>query len=414
LDSLRGLAAMSVVLCHVLWLYRPNTLRLSPPSRPLSFHGLLTWTRGLPGSFLIESSPLHIGLAGHEAVILFYLLSGFVLYLSCERLSVHECGGFLVRRVCRLYIPYVVALGLAVTLNATVSTGHLAEMNDWFNQTWPLPLDWAQVRRHIAMVGNFNTDLFLMPCWTLVHEMRISLLFPLLAALVARRTRWLFAVVATLSASGILLDHSLMEYGNYFITLHYSALFLVGASLAQNRARCVRFYRALDWRGRALFACAAVLLYGYGRAVSLIRSVPSGVADLLVAAGSALIIVWSLTNPRILELPPVRWLGKVCYGLYLLHFSLLFASIYLLHRLLPLWAIVVIAITVSIAVAEVFCRFVERPAIRLGRRLASGLELPSLDRMTGRPAVLSRFRPTLPGLGEEKVVSAAMQQGPTP
>jgi peptidoglycan/LPS O-acetylase OafA/YrhL len=46
-------------------------------------------------------------------------------------------------------------------------------------------------------------------------------------------------------------------------------------------------------------------------------------------------------------------------------------SIYLLRGLLPLWAILILAIAMSFAAAELFHRIVEGPAIRLGQRLTS-------------------------------------------
>jgi peptidoglycan/LPS O-acetylase OafA/YrhL len=367
LDSLRGLAALSVVLCHVLWLYRPNTLRVLSSPRVPDSHGPLSWVGRLPGTLLIESTPLHLAVAGHEAVILFYLLSGFVLYLSIESRTGQAYPEFLVRRCCRLYLPYLIAIGLAVGLNATVSTGHLPEMNDWINHTWQLPIDWREASKHLLMIGNFNTDLFLMPSWTLVHEMRISLVFPLLAALVIRGGGVLPGTIVALSLGGIALDAVFGRHGNYFITLHYAGLFLVGATLARERARCVRFYDSLSRRRRAVFILTAITLYVYGRAVSLLPSLPASAADLPIAAGCALIIVWSMTNPRLLGVAPVQWLGKVCYGLYLLHFTLFLASIHLLHRLMPLWAVVLIAIALSLAAAELFWRLIELPAIRLGR-----------------------------------------------
>ena len=71
LDSLRGLAALAVVFTHVLWLYRPNSL-VQPFSASLVTVGYLrSWVAQLPGTFLIEVSPLHLLTSGHEAVILF-------------------------------------------------------------------------------------------------------------------------------------------------------------------------------------------------------------------------------------------------------------------------------------------------------------------------------------------------------
>jgi peptidoglycan/LPS O-acetylase OafA/YrhL len=371
LDSLRGLAALSVVFCHVLWLYRPNSLRLSSFPRLLTAGHLRSWVEQLPGTFLIEVSPLHLITSGHEAVILFYLISGCVLYLSCERQAGDQpYRDFLIRRVCRLYIPYLAGLAFAVALNAAVSTGHLTGMNDWINHTWLLPIDRRAVLSHVALVGNFNTDLFLMPCWTLVHEMRLALVFPLLAALVLSRSRWLPAVIVVLSLSGIGLDALLADrYGNYFITIHYAALFLIGAWLARERGRCASFWASLDTRRRAIILAGALALYGYGRMIALVHFVPASAADLPIAAGAACLIVWAMGRPAVLDLAPVRWLGRVCYGLYLLHLSFILASMYLLRGLLPLWTILILAIAMSFAAAELFRRLLEGPAIRLGQQL---------------------------------------------
>ncbi len=375
LDSLRGVAALSVVFCHVLWLYRPNSLRVSAP------HGrtlpqLLSWIVQLPGTFLVEISPLHLATSGHEAVILFYLVSGCVLYLSYERPAEHAYRNFLVRRGCRLYVPYLVALGVAVGLNATVSTGHLAGMNDWINHTWLLPIDRGAVFGHVMLVGNFNTDLFLMPCWTLVHEMRIAFVFPALAMLVASRSRWMAPIGILLSVTGIVLDARYGVRSNAFITLHYAALFLVGAWLARERAQCVRFCNTLTRRRWAVLFVTSLLLYGYGRMIALIPSVPTSVADVPIALGAAFLVAWAMTNPKALDAAPVQWLGRVCYGLYLLHLSFMLAAMYLLRGVMPLWLILPMAIAASLAAAELFRRVVETPAIRFGRRITASDRAP--------------------------------------
>ena len=372
LDSLRGLAALAVVFTHVLWLYRPNSL-VRPFSANLVTLGYLrSWVAELPGTFLIEVSPLHLLTSGHEAVILFYLISGFVLYLSCERRAGdHPYRDFLVRRICRIYIPYLVGVAFAIALCATLSTGHLNGMNDWINHTWLMPIDRAAVLSHIALVGNFNTDLFMMACWTLVHEMRLAFVFPLLAELVLSRSRWLPLVIAALSLSGIgLFAVFAARYGTWFLTIHYAALFLVGAWLARERVGCAAFWASLDVRRRAFLLAGALALYNYGRFIRIVHA-PAVAADLPIAAGAACLIVWAMSRPPVLELAPIRWLGRVSYGLYLLHQSFILASIYLLRELLPLWTILILAVAMTFAAAELFHRIVEGPAIRLGRKLTS-------------------------------------------
>ena len=388
---------MSVVLCHLLWLSKSDT-----PLRTLYhagvgpqasvdgwFAGLFARARELPLVFFIESSPLHLFEAGHEAVILFYLLSGFVLYLGFERRQQHAYRAFLTKRVCRLYLPYLVALAIAIGFNTTVVSGPLATMNGWFNQTWYVPVDWSQAFQHIFLVGSFNTNLFLMPSWTLVHEMRLSLVFPLLAAVVARtRGRWLLLLMAALSGAGIALDVMFSSLGNYFITLHYAAFFVAGATIARQRGRCARAYSSLRRPQRLAFLSVALLLYVYGRVISVLTPLPAAVSDLPIAAGAILIILWSMSNPPVLYAGPVRWLGKVSYGLYLTHFSLYLASIHLLNGVLPLWAILLIDIPLALGAAELFWRLVEAPAIQLGRRLTSlqprhdqGVEVPGKPRL---------------------------------
>jgi peptidoglycan/LPS O-acetylase OafA/YrhL len=380
LDSLRGLAALSVVLCHLLWLSKSDTPLRSiyhagvgqQASAESWFAGLFAWVRELPLAFFIEGTPLHLFVAGHEAVILFYLLSGFVLYLAYERRQHHAYRAFLTRRVCRLYLPYLAALAIAVGFNATVVSGRIPAMNGWFNQTWYLPVDWNQALQHTLLVGSFNTNLFLMPSWTLVHEMRLSLVFPLLAAVVARgQGRWLLLLMAALSGVGIVLDAMFSSYGNYFITLHYAAFFVAGATIARLRGHFAGTYSSLPRPQRVAFLSAALLLYVYGRAISVVAPLPAAVADLAIAAGAALIILWAISNPPVLNAGPVRWLGKVSYGLYLSHFSLFLASIHLLHEVLPLWAILLIDLPIALVAAELFWRLVEAPAMQLGRRLTS-------------------------------------------
>jgi peptidoglycan/LPS O-acetylase OafA/YrhL len=372
LDSLRGLAALTVVFSHVLWLYRPNSLVRPFSANLLTVGYLRSWVAELPGTFLIEVSPLHLLTSGHEAVVLFYLISGCVLYLSIERRTGdHPYRDFVIRRICRIYIPYLVGLAIAVALCATVSTGHLAGMNDWINHTWLMPIDGRAVLSHVLLVGTFNTDLFMMACWTLVHEMRLAFVFPLLAVLVLARSRWLPAVIAVLSLSGIGLFTLFPDrYGTWFLTVHYAALFLVGAWLARERVRCASFWASLDWRRRAVLLAGALTLYNYGRMIRIVH-LPAVAADVPIAAGAACLIVWAMGRPPVLELAPIRWLGRVSYGLYLLHQSFILASIYLLRDLLPLWTILILAVAMSLAAAELFHRIVEGPAIRLGRQLTS-------------------------------------------
>lgn len=95
LDSIRGLAALTVVLQHCLFVF------------PLLFND----TSGQQHFWLLnifKYSPLHLFWSGSQAVFLFFLLSGFVLSLPFYRAQSVSYPAFIIKRICRLYLPYIV------------------------------------------------------------------------------------------------------------------------------------------------------------------------------------------------------------------------------------------------------------------------------------------------------------------
>ncbi|MGO9435837.1 MAG: acyltransferase family protein [Terracidiphilus sp.] len=91
LDSLRGIGASIVVFGHFAGLWSSSA-----------------WYSA------VNSSPLRALFAAHEAVVLFFVLSGFVLSipLSGERPPSYRV--FLLRRFCRIYLPFAAAILRAV------------------------------------------------------------------------------------------------------------------------------------------------------------------------------------------------------------------------------------------------------------------------------------------------------------
>jgi len=96
LDAIRALAALAVFFGHCLGMLSPT---------PYS-HGPVDW---------YLHSPFRIASAGHQAVIFFFLLSGFVLSLGFYK-GRTSAAPFLVNRIFRLYPPYLGALLVVVIL----------------------------------------------------------------------------------------------------------------------------------------------------------------------------------------------------------------------------------------------------------------------------------------------------------
>src|SRR5205814_1190229 len=95
LDGLRGLAALVVVVHHCL-LTSPTLARAYLPG-----HRALG-----PGAAALTYSPLHLFWAGSEAVIVFFVLSGFVLTLAVSG-DRADWLRYYPRRMLRLYVPVV-------------------------------------------------------------------------------------------------------------------------------------------------------------------------------------------------------------------------------------------------------------------------------------------------------------------
>ena len=95
LDALRGAAALVVLMNHFhqVWLGTSHPHWIARPK-------------------LIP--PLWLLVNGHASVILFFLLSGFVLTLPSLRGSHQPYPRYLARRVCRIYPPYVAGLLISV------------------------------------------------------------------------------------------------------------------------------------------------------------------------------------------------------------------------------------------------------------------------------------------------------------
>jgi peptidoglycan/LPS O-acetylase OafA/YrhL len=251
---------------------------------------------------------------------------------------------------------------------------------DWINEFWRAPVTLGLVLGHLGMIataGYFNSLNSSM--WTLGHEMRISLIFPLLAAFAVRdprRTLLAALVIFTLLSITHLtaaltapipwpaiktLALSLIQ------TLRYCLFFVFGIMLARRPPFLQLPAVSSRWLRAALWVVPFVLL-----------AIPytAGYVELCEAIGAFLLLDLCMHSARarsILRHPTLLWLGKVFYSLYLTHLVVLIAAVYLLHDLLPIAAILTLVVVLSLLDAELLNRTVELPSSGLGKRLAARL-----------------------------------------
>ena len=105
LDALRGVAALAVVFSHCIVIILQDA----------------TLAEGLLKDALrtVKYSPLGWAVAGLPAVLLFFTLSGFVLARMLEGARI-AYPGYAVKRIARIWLPYLVSVLLAMLLISTL------------------------------------------------------------------------------------------------------------------------------------------------------------------------------------------------------------------------------------------------------------------------------------------------------
>lgn len=303
LDLLRGLAAVAVLVGNGRTLFFVDHAALGPTGLAID---LWYFASGL----------------GHQAVMVFFVLSGFFVGgAAVESLPRWSWGDYLLARATRLYPVLLVGLlstavwdHLGIGINAALYAG-AHEMS-----TLQEP-----VAEHLGLLTLLGNLAFLQTLavptygsngalWSLCNELWYYLLFPLLLGAIAPRRSALRLAGALLCA--VLLATVFRSLAFYFL------VWLMGVAVAVLPAG--RAERPAAARAVALIALLGLLL-----ALAAARLRPGeGWGDLAIGAATALLI-WSLLRAgAALPSPPryarlARTLAGCSFTLYVTHFPVL-------------------------------------------------------------------------------------------
>jgi len=345
IDALRAIAALAVLSQHLVG----NIWRAMPTD---------------PG--LLQNLALDFFDWGRFGVILFFLISGYVIPLSFSGPT--PMRKFVISRVFRLYPAFW--LSVAAMVLVLIVSGHV--------------VDWWQVAANLTLAYPlFGYEALTGIYWTLIVEMLFYLVCFCLFALGLLERPW---VIATLALVGIgsafaptlaqLVVGRTIPLSMHFY--HLAFLFL-GCLIRQARGN-VSSAKPLAW----LVACA--LLATLPLVTGLVFGLPARFSISLplggMAAAIAAVLVFLLSWRPEFKHPPkyLLALGAWSYSIYLLHEPIGDLVSLVLPPETPLLAIAyfLTVTTISIAIAAIVFRFVEKPFIDLGRRLAKGFPLPGL------------------------------------
>jgi len=292
LESLRGLAALAVVVEHTL-MYADGPLFGWLKNHPEPGHHMI-WL-------------LHVLFNGRAAVVLFFVISGFVLARQMESLQgsfLRRHLAYLLRRVFRIVPVMWVAILFAWGF-AWVWRPELAR------EPWLLP--------KTLLLQDFRLDT---PLWSLKAELMCSFAFPLLFAL-RERNRWLGVALLAPLAAALFLPHEWQGVD----TLRYLVFFQIGILVGTHGAATVQAI-APGWRGAAFAAAWLVLelssqLWPFSRELFtfhedrawLMLDIPAAYLLLSLVAHGQLRAVRA-----VLLSPLARFFGKISFSLYLLHY----------------------------------------------------------------------------------------------
>lgn len=366
LDSLRGIAAFTVLTAHALSVY------------PLLEDERLDGGPGILQT-LVTTTPLGIFVSGGAAVRLFFVLSGFVLALPFVAGHGGTWAGFATRRWLRLWPTFVAALLVGVVLRLAVPPPDLSRAGSFLSPNWEPPLTAFGVLEHVPLVTAFPYYMVDSPMWSLAHEMRISLLFPALMLLVLRAGALVSVLVTVaLGVVGATFTGVLgADYVSLGYTLQFLLLFVVGALLARHRAVLGRWYGALPgWLRLVGLALAGACYVAPNLPLPAVLT-RAPLDNWVVGLGSAWLILAVLNEPllqRVLHVRVLTWLGDISYCVYLLHLPVLLATIALAHNHLALPLVMVLALLVSLALAHLVHRWVEVPSTGWARRAGRAVD----------------------------------------
>lgn len=337
LEAVRGLACLSVVACHCYMIAAPK------------------WgdsTGEQIAKFIAE-----VVLNGQSVVLLFFVLSGFVLGCLLDRVPVRNFEDYcryLFRRCCRLVPPSWVSIAFAIAISATV-------------------FSWKEIVEAVVFYS-FAPNVVL---WTMHVELIASALFPIMYW-VARRCGPVvnFALIAVLSAATLSETPSFTQFMVFFhmglLVSHIPESWTKKLSPSAGVLLLCLSLLAMLWLPHLIVDKSKHNYLASWNLWLWAEIIPTFLIVYLIVAQKAGSI------QRFLKLKGVQYIGTVSLGTYLFHLQMLTIVIATIDSNMTFWqnssgeffrfiVIYICTLLTTLPLSFLMYRCVERPFIALGR-----------------------------------------------
>jgi exopolysaccharide production protein ExoZ len=332
---LRAFAPLPVVWAHIAMMVE------------WQFH--TTWVP-LTLFYRLIGNPLHLEQAGgHLGVIVFFLISGYIISFVAER---EDRLSFALKRVFRLFPALAVAVAVLFVLN---TIGSIARPN---------------IPATDYLLSLFLLDQFFWPgstvlsvTWTLFPEIVFYALVCIFMPLIKTRPIASTVALAAASYAAIAVTGIFGTAPAHASHLAYLPMFIIGRAFFLLQTGKMS-------REVALVFVASQLLILYAVFDAMWPDQMWANQQKAWTYPMATIIFFScmLWNPKV-SWRPVRFLGDISYSLYLIHIPVGYFVMDNVHSALGFSLAFLVAVAASIGAAWMSYRFVETPGRELGRKL---------------------------------------------
>jgi len=366
-DSIRGLAALIVVIHHYVTTFYPE----------------VTFGNGGMLARLFEMPPFGLLVAGKFAVCLFFILSGYVLsykFLGSKMLLSSFLSAILKRPI-RLggIVLVTVAMGAALWYFELFFIHKVGVLNnnDWFANFWHGKIVIESFLRDFFFFPFGHAHLYNMPLWTIKMELYGSfLVFGFLYLFSNYRYRWFAYVVILLLLAGTF-------YINFFLGIIFADIYKTKpVKLSKGRARLLLCFSGLSF----LYFSSYPSHVSHETIVHTIYGLlpqSSSLNYAILAASSFFIFVLLCDRLKdILKSRKLLFLGKISYSLYAIHFLVLGSfSSYVFCKLnlyvsygLSFAIVLFVSIFVIVIIATILHRYVDIPTMRIAGKFGGVIE----------------------------------------